>query len=632
MNPLWSVRMLCAVAIALAFACSGASDAPVDAAVVKIETLELRVGGDTVIPSEGTRIDERALASLGGFRSVTLPDYWPLMRRRRVLEGWYRAGFEVVASPTDCAIAVEGTWDSLQVYVNGERLVEATAADRPAQLPLLAAATVLMRVQPALLRAGANEVALRFVTRPDEIGSLQSIAVGPAHVLAARQRNTTLWTATLPSLLALFGLSCGLLVLMLTRWSLVPGTFALGFGTTLWSSAALLAPLAASPSSPFGDVIATAAHAFPPCIALGFLYALGLRRRRVEATLIGSIAVGAGVRALVAPVWIPVVDNLWWIVNAAIGLYLIRLAIVAVRRNALPVPRLLLAASVIVIGAGIFDLATLFAGRSPVHFSLFVATSPLIGLATAAGLVVSLARALDSAHRLNVNLEQRVEEKRRELDASYARTAILERARAIAGERERMMRDMHDGTGGQLVSALAMVEGGEVPRDEVAEALREALSDLRLVIDSLEPGEPDLLALLAHARARLEPRLERHGLRFAWQVEDVPAPARFGPEQSLHLMRVFQEAVTNAVKHARATTISVRTGTARDAGGRACAFVEVADDGCGFGAAPNVASGTIGRGLRNMRRRAEELDGELIVSSVAQGTAVRLLLPLRDPS
>jgi signal transduction histidine kinase len=315
-----------------------------------------------------------------------------------------------------------------------------------------------------------------------------------------------------------------------------------------------------------------------------------------------------------------------------IGLYLVRLAVVVVRHAALPVPRLLLGAAVIVLGAGIFDLASLFAGRSPVGFSLFVATSPLIGLATAAGLVVSLARSLDSAHRLNVDLEQRVEEKHRELDASYARTAILERDRAIAGERERMMRDMHDGTGGQLVSALAMVEGGEVPRDEVAEALREALSDLRLVIDSLEPGEPDLLALLAHARARLEPRLERHGLRFAWQVEDVPVPARFGPEQSLHLMRVFQEAVTNAVKHARATTISVRTGTARDAGGRACAYVEVADDGCGFGAAPNGASGTIGRGLRNMRRRAEELDGELVVSSVAQGTAVRLLLPLRDPS
>jgi signal transduction histidine kinase len=419
---------------------------------------------------------------------------------------------------------------------------------------------------------------------------------------------------------------------MLARWSLMRGTVWLGLGTTLWSAAALLEPLASSPSSLFGGVIATAAHAFPPCIALGFLLALGLRRPRIEAVLIGSIVVGAGLRSMVAPVWIPVVDNLWWAVNAVIGLYVVRLAIASVQRKTLPVPRLLLGAAVIVVGAGIIDLSALFVGRSLLGFSLFTATSPLIGLATAAGLVVSLSRALDAAQRLNVDLEQRVEQKHSALDASYARTAILERDRAIAGERERIMRDMHDGTGGQLVSALAMVEGGDVPRDEVAEALREALTDLRLVIDSLEPGEPDLLALLAHARARLEPRLERHGLRFAWEVEDVPAPDRFGPEQSLHLMRIFQEAVTNAVKHARATTISVRTGTAHDAAGRDCAYVEVADDGCGFGTAQNGAAGTTGRGLRNMRRRAEELGGELVVSSVAQGTAVRLLLPLSHPS
>jgi signal transduction histidine kinase len=292
------------------------------------------------------------------------------------------------------------------------------------------------------------------------------------------------------------------------------------------------------------------------------------------------------------------------------------------------VPRVVLAATVIVIAAGISDLVVLFTARNLFGFSLFAVASPLIGFAAAAGVVSALSAALDQARTLNAELEQRVGEKHRELDASYARTALLERDRAITSERERMMRDMHDGTGGQLVSALAMVESGDVPRDEIAEALREALADLRLVIDSLEPGEPDLLALLAHARARLEPRLERHGLHFAWEVEDVPTPERFGPEQSLHVMRVFQEAATNALKHAKATTIAVRTGTARDAAGRACAYVEVADDGGGFGAPAPAGAAVPGRGLRNMRRRAEELGGTLTVQSTECGTAVRLMIPL----
>jgi signal transduction histidine kinase len=296
--------------------------------------------------------------------------------------------------------------------------------------------------------------------------------------------------------------------------------------------------------------------------------------------------------------------------------------------QSVPVPRTVLAATAIVVVAGIVDLTSLFAGRALLHVSLFAVTSPLIGLAAAAGVVASLSHALQQARSLNTELERRVEEKRLELDASYARTAVLERDRAIAAERARMMRDMHDGTGGQLVSALAMVEGGEVPRDQLAEALREALADLRLVIDSLEPGEPDLLAMIAYARARLEPRLERHGLRFAWEVEDVPAPERFGPEQSLHVMRVFQEAVTNALKHAKATAIAVRTGTARDAAGRACAYVEVADDGRGFCAPDENASAVPGRGLRNMHRRAEELGGTLSVQSTERGTVVRLMIPL----
>jgi signal transduction histidine kinase len=337
---------------------------------------------------------------------------------------------------------------------------------------------------------------------------------------------------------------------------------------------------------------------------------------------------GAGLRFAAPPLWVPVVDNLWWTVNAAIGVYTLPLARQCIASQAVPVPRTVLAAAGIVVAAGVVDLLSLFAGRAFFGPSLFALTSPLIGLAAAAGVVSSLSRALEQARSLNADLELRVEVKRLELDASYARTALLERDRAIAGERARMMRDMHDGTGGQLVSALAMVEGGDIPRDELAEALREALVDLRLVIDSLEPGEPDLLALIAHARARLEPRLERHGLGFAWEVEDVPAPERFGPEQSLHVMRVFQEAVTNALKHAKATTISVRTGTARDDAGRSCIYVEIADDGCGFHADSHNASTLHGRGLRNMHRRAEELAGALTVQSNEHGTVVRLMIPL----
>src|SRR5262249_8111802 len=135
-----------------------------------------------------------------------------------------------------------------------------------------------------------------------------------------------------------------------------------------------------------------------------------------------------------------------------------------------------------------------------------------------------------------------------------------------------------------------------------------------------------LVPLLAMARARLEPRLEPQGLRFAWDVRDVERPHGFGPHAALQVLRVFQEAVTNALRHARATTLVVRTGEEGDPDGRRHVFVEVADDGCGFEAAQDSRGG--GRGLRNMMRRAAELGGELLVRSGAGGTSVKLRLPL----
>ena len=82
------------------------------------------------------------------------------------------------------------------------------------------------------------------------------------------------------------------------------------------------------------------------------------------------------------------------------------------------------------------------------------------------------------------------------------------------------MRDLHDGLGGHLVSALALVEHGD-NNDAVEETLRDALEDLRLVIESLAPDSDDLPVLLGVVRMRTESRMSRHGIRFDWQVREI---------------------------------------------------------------------------------------------------------------
>jgi signal transduction histidine kinase len=242
-------------------------------------------------------------------------------------------------------------------------------------------------------------------------------------------------------------------------------------------------------------------------------------------------------------------------------------------------------------------------------------------------MVSDVALALDDAQRLNRELEQRVRDKHDELERNYALLRRLERDRAVSEERDRIMRDMHDGMGAQLVSTLALVESGRGTAKDVSDALRGALDDLRLVIDSLEPVEDDLAATLGMIRQRLEPRLERHGIRFDWQVADLPPLPGFGPERALQMLRIVQEAITNVVKHASAHTIAIRTGVEACDGVRGL-YVEVRDDGEGFDAAHVEGDG---RGLANMRRRAAALGGRLTLASGPGGTTVRLWLAGGEP-
>jgi signal transduction histidine kinase len=198
--------------------------------------------------------------------------------------------------------------------------------------------------------------------------------------------------------------------------------------------------------------------------------------------------------------------------------------------------------------------------------------------------------------------------------------AARDRQFAIAAERARLLHDMHDGMGSHLITALRLAKSERADSAVVAQSIEEALQDLRLIIDSLDVDKQGLVQLLGNLRYRLEPRLAALGIRLEWDVHALDELETLSPQVALGVLRIVQEALNNAVKHAQPRVITISVARRNGA-----AVIGVADDGVGFDTEEPEHTG---RGLASMRRRAMQLGASLqIESRDGGGTFAALHLP-----
>ncbi|KZK27904.1 histidine kinase [Delftia sp. GW456-R20] len=225
-------------------------------------------------------------------------------------------------------------------------------------------------------------------------------------------------------------------------------------------------------------------------------------------------------------------------------------------------------------------------------------------------------------------------------------------SREVQAERRRIAADLHDGVGGLLVHAMALLDPRETRQRQAQELLEQALLDLRLMVDAMDAMEDALPVRLARLRHRLQPVLDRRGMRICWSVADPHAAAglRGVPDlpdlpdlprgqPSQQLLAIAQEAVSNALQHARATTLWLvlepvdradAASPGRDARRALHWELRVEDDGCGLPSDPGPAQGAIppglqGMGLAGMHRRAHAIGAVLdILPRAGGGTVVRV--------
>jgi signal transduction histidine kinase len=208
------------------------------------------------------------------------------------------------------------------------------------------------------------------------------------------------------------------------------------------------------------------------------------------------------------------------------------------------------------------------------------------------------------------------------------------RTRAVAADRERIGRELHDGIIQSLYAAGLMLEDAALT---VGEDAARAQERIRQVIGALNRTIRDIRRYILDLRAETDSgdwqndlgelvrafRLETL-IDAEFRVEGIPQPD-LTRKDGAHILTIAREALTNVSKHARATRVSVNLTYAPEQ-----AELKVIDNGIGFSPNGGDAASASGerQGLRNMQERAQIIGAHLTIHSAPQrGTQVRLILP-----
>jgi signal transduction histidine kinase len=207
---------------------------------------------------------------------------------------------------------------------------------------------------------------------------------------------------------------------------------------------------------------------------------------------------------------------------------------------------------------------------------------------------------------------------------------VLER---LEDERRRIAVNLHDSLGQVLLAiknqALLAIqrppEQQEIRQrlDEISSAVSQALEEIRQITHGLRPYQLDRLGLTQAIRASVNNASENTSISFAVRVENIDG--LFDKDAEIHVYRIIQEAVTNAVKHSAATEAAVvikkRTTTVS---------LSIRDNGRGFDASkPFLHSQSIGYGLSGIAERVRILGGTFnIQSHPGEGTSLAIEISL----
>ncbi|HEU4460462.1 MAG TPA: ATP-binding protein [Methylibium sp.] len=630
-----------------------------------------------------TEVRDALTVEASGTRRVTLPDAWEASAPRRDGALVYRVELPAAAlRERPAALFIPRAGPALRVQVNGAMLLDTVAAGDPSEaaasapqrlspraqqraeqqraeqraeqraLAGLARGPLLLPLPIALLKGDGNLAEIEVIGGPGRDAGLSTVWVGPLAELAPRHRVLVRHEVYGTWVITTAALVMGVLALLLA-FRTGRGVYAcFGAASLLWAWR-----VSGPPGDdwgawwPLASVLFHASYAwFVVLMALYALSAAGVHGPRARK----AIASWGGVALLLSvALWAsdaPVLRTLLLAGTLAIVVWLTAMLLLAAWRLRTLAALLLAGAAAVslAVGARDFWIFRMQHDYGALAWSRYTILLLLVVLAWL--LVDEFARSATALGDLNRELADRVASKERELKRSFEASREGERQQAALAERDRILREMHDGLGGRLVGAMALASqverqssapvGGaaratDEPMRELRLTLDDCLVELRIALDSLETDRP-LVEALAALRFRVEPTLRAAGVRLVWQIGEEAGDAMLAAGETLHVLRIVREALTNVIKHAQASVVWLRL-FEREGGGLR---LVIADNGLpqrGPAGEPVGEQGSLplfvpavtaaGRGLANMQRRAAALGAVLSSGPQGEGWEVSIDLP-----
>lgn len=595
----------------------------------------VRAEVSSVLPLELTQADFLIDASAtpppdsAGWQPQTLPDAWPVNHAQAVAEnasgGWYRFHFQMPATfdPLQ-AVYLPKLGLNAAVVLNGRGIGDGGPFQEPFgrnwNRPLL------FLVPPGLLRPGENILHVRLLSNAYTQASLHSVWVGPDSLLRPRFERALFFRVTLNQTASLLIAGMGLLMLSLwwrRRQDIAYGYF--GVAALIWAAQStnlywVKVPLA---TAHWEIAVNSSFQVFSAFLLISLLRFSAAGGRPLLPLLWFSV-IASPLTQILAPARIYLSLTAFWHVftllcASASLLFLLRAAIRWHNRDA---GWMAAAMGLVVILAGhdwLMHSQHFWLTRPHElleDFYLLHYSAPLVFLAVGMIMTSRFVRVLNEFEALNDDLEGRVQAKHTQLQDSFARMRVLEMEQAVAEERERIYRDLHDDVGAKL---LSLVYRAGSP--ESADLARAALQDLRDVVSTTQQGNLDLGAVCADWRAECEQRLSEAGISLDWTQPNNLDGFDLTQPQALNLGRILREAVSNLIKHAQARNAWVRISLDADS-----LSLLIRDDGVGCN---GTSLRPAGRGVHNMEQRAGRIGAIFTRHNHADGGCeVRVRLPL----